>query len=515
MDEVNENCEDIAEVIQVAGGEVGKPGGAKSGVQSSSFVAAGVPRHEAGEETDWTTVQKRVTRGPSRQRKVLADKGPLKQNTFQFYADKSKKCELETPIQIYEDKNDQVDEIKQLRQLVLQILRQNDEFKNEQIKSAESLIKLQEQVGKLLEVQAQDKTTIRSLQETNAKLHQDHQQATQTTWATIASKIPAQDSTEAVKAAIEGDPCSIIIFINAWKGDHRDFDAIKDACQRSISGIKALNGVEIAYLRPLPNDKISVVFRDQDMAEKARQHPLWLSKALLQSRLKGEQWYPIKCDMVAKQAVLLAESTEGCVIKRDVEANFRQENSNVERDCAVRKVRWLSRANADKATGSLVLWLKSKRAADHVIARGTAIFGSCGAFCSPCLQMDNQGPCYRCNTYGHMQANCKRAVKCGICSKGHATRSCINKEEPKCPACAGAHVIMDSRKCPRHLRHARRPPADMASQSSTSSGNDTRQKGPQKGPEKGKATALTTSEPAVENSTWADEMDATPDLIPC
>ncbi|KAF4547021.1 Hypothetical protein D9617_69g078000 [Elsinoe fawcettii] len=289
MDKVNENCEDIAEVIQVAGGEVGKPGGAKSGVQSVSFVAAGVPRHEAGEETDWTTMQKRVTRGAGRQRKILADKGPLKQNIFQFYADKSKKCEPETPIQIYEDKSDQVEELRQLRDLVLQMVQQLAEVKEEQGKMIKFLDQLHGQVKELLDLQAKDKAIIQSLEEAKTRLRKDHHQASQASWAKVvsgrtastgvettsdaygkSSELPISRSSGVRRPRAEDDPTAITVITSKWIGDCRDYNTIKEICQATISSFKALKGVKISFLRPLPNDKISFVFSDRATTDKAR-----------------------------------------------------------------------------------------------------------------------------------------------------------------------------------------------------------------------------------------------------
>jgi len=148
--------------------------------------------------------------------------------------------------------------------------------------------------------------------------------------------------------------------------------------------------------------------------------------------MKGEQWYHNKCAMVAKQAVLVSETTEKAVIRMDVEANFRKDNSNPERDCTVKKVRWLSKVNPSKSTGSARTWLKNSQAAEHLLQRGTATYSACGVFVTEYVSINDQGPCYRCSTYGHMQANCRRSVRCGICSKGNSTRDRTNRDNPKC-----------------------------------------------------------------------------------
>ncbi|CAH0002273.1 unnamed protein product [Clonostachys byssicola] len=55
--------------------------------------------------------------------------------------------------------------------------------------------------------------------------------------------------------------------------------------------------------------------------------------------------------------------------------------------------------------------------------------------------------CFRCAQPSHMASTCKRAKKCGYCSKDHAHRECDRLGPIKCPHCSGAHVAW-SRDCP-------------------------------------------------------------------
>ena len=53
--------------------------------------------------------------------------------------------------------------------------------------------------------------------------------------------------------------------------------------------------------------------------------------------------------------------------------------------------------------------------------------------------------CFRCQRFGHHQANCARPQVCGVCSGLHETRLCLDRfkaKEPvthRCPNCSGAH----------------------------------------------------------------------------
>ena len=84
-------------------------------------------------------------------------------------------------------------------------------------------------------------------------------------------------------------------------------------------------------------------------------------------RVQGEKWYPVKCDMVAKQAVLDRTATDDKTLSRTVCENFSKDNQAEGIDFTVTKVPWLSKADYKKKVGSLVIWLKSKFAADHLL----------------------------------------------------------------------------------------------------------------------------------------------------
>jgi hypothetical protein len=44
-------------------------------------------------------------------------------------------------------------------------------------------------------------------------------------------------------------------------------------------------------------------------------------------RVKGEEWFPVKCDMVAKQAVMNSEAGDGKTLKKDVCQAFTKDNA--------------------------------------------------------------------------------------------------------------------------------------------------------------------------------------------
>jgi len=129
--------------------------------------------------------------------------------------------------------------------------------------------------------------------------------------------------------------------------------------------------------------------------------------------------------------------------------NFSKDNKAEGIDFTATKAHWLSKVDYKKKVGSLVIWLKSKLAADYLLKSGTAIFGATGAYCSKWDLREKELPCFNCQKYGHKQAECKSAVKCAYCSRAHSRFVCP-RTELKCPLChASGHSSMDW-QCPQH-----------------------------------------------------------------
>jgi hypothetical protein len=251
---------------------------------------------------------------------------------------------------------------------------------------------------------------------------------------------------------MQDDPRTITINTFRVEGEKDDFNVVREKFQRSIDSFQVLEGVRIECLRPLPGKRINVVFRTETEARTAREHKQWVTTAMPTARVKGETWYPVKCDMVSKEAVGKIGEDNKLTLKPEVCTKFKDDNSEEGLDFTAHQARWLSKQNPNKRTGSLVIWLKNKLSAEHLLRKGQVLFGAYGAFCSQYHSAPDDGPCYDCNSYGHKQSHCKKPAKCGICSEKHQTRDCTNRDKPKCPACTGPHPIFD-RRCIRHPRH--------------------------------------------------------------
>jgi len=203
-----------------------------------------------------------------------------------------------------------------------------------------------------------------------------------------------------------------------------------------------MQGCKIRSLRPLAGERVGVVLETEENAERARKHPTWHQAAMPGARIQSEQWYPVKFDGVAKQAVLDNEINDDRTLHKDVCDTFKAQNSGPDLDCAAHMARWISKPNPLKRTGSLVLWLKSQLSAERLIRIGTAIFGATDAHCAKWERPSTaDGPCFKCSKYGHKQHNCTRPISCGICTGMHNMRECTNQEKPRCSACSGNHTV--------------------------------------------------------------------------
>jgi hypothetical protein len=90
----------------------------------------------------------------------------------------------------------------------------------------------------------------------------------------------------------------------------------------------------------------------------------------------------VKCDMVTKQAVIDEKAADDKTLRTTVCQDFSKDNVVEGHNFTAMKAHWLSKADASKKVGSLVIWLKNKLAADYLVRNGTAIFGATGAYCS-------------------------------------------------------------------------------------------------------------------------------------
>lgn len=149
--------------------------------------------------------------------------------------------------------------------------------------------------------------------------------------------------------------------------------------------------------------------------------------------------------MVAKSAMIDPAVDGERTLRKQVCSKFAVDNRSEDVDFTVMKARWLSKVGPWKKTGSLVVWLKSKLAADSLLKSGEGIFGgwACWAYCSRYEPDTADKLCFDCNTHGHLQGKCRKTTRCGKCAGEHANWECRNEGRAKCALCAGSHRSSD------------------------------------------------------------------------
>ena len=155
------------------------------------------------------------------------------------------------------------------------------------------------------------------------------------------------------------------------------------------------------------------------------------------ARILRDELYPVKVDNVNRLAVLdeLGDTRAG------VAEAFGREN-----DVQVAKVAWLSKRDAPKAYGSMVVYMTKASDAKKVLHEGFFYAGGESGYTGPFERRPRPEQCYNCQEIGHKAFQCSKAQVCGKCAReGHHHSRC-SELIPKCALCDGPHEAF-SRTC--------------------------------------------------------------------
>jgi hypothetical protein len=447
-------------VIQKGGGEVGKPGVELAGSQGPADADAGAPSPEVVVDAEargrgggpWERVTRRKTKAASAPGTSLQLAKTAR--VFAASSELERKRKAEQSL---------ADQIAALREMVLQLIKgqeaQREQADTERVSQKQEVEELKAVIQTLrqeTERQSRATSALEALSEKSARTptySQAAQAGPQQAIVVQKTTVPSSQEGRLSTGLARTDERAVNIDTGRTKAEKTDFAVVKERLQSGLDKAKVTEGLKIDFLRPGPGDRIEVVFKDKEQADKARKHTRWATGEMPGTRVRGEEWYPIKCDMVAKQMVMDGEAGDGKTLKKDVCQAFTKDNARDGHDFTAMKVHWLSKADLTKKVGSLVIWLKSKLAAEHLLQSGTAIFGATGAYCSKWERREDNFPCFNCNKYGHKQASCTAAPKCALCSGKHSRLNCPRPTELCCPACnKEGHSVFDW-KCKLHPNH--------------------------------------------------------------
>jgi hypothetical protein len=453
MNKGTESFEIQSECIRVEGGDVGRLAPRFGTGTGAASVNVGMPSPNTGVLGVDDGGYQVVTRGRGKKGnngKASATVGKSIDFHFEQPVEASKKRRVEEQIGDATRGASVSEQIQGLKNLIVRLIDQNEEREEEarkQVREIQALRQEMEDMKKLLQQNNSGKATYAATLIAGK----------QNVQATDNRRSPKQDSPDqSQRMRVEDDKCAITINTSRFKGEKTDFVMVKAALQQGIDTIATLQGIKIRCLRQLPGERINVVFATEAEAKKSKEQSGWLNVAMPEASVKSEAWYPVKCDMVSKQAVLDATVEGGRSLRKEVCTEFAVDNQTDNIDFTAMKASWLSKMDPWKKTGSLVVWLKNKVAADHLLKTGQALFGggAYGAFCSRYEPSTADKICFNCNAYGHLQGACRRATRCGKCTGAHQTRDCRSQDPPKCAVCAGGHRSSDW-ACKRHPYHRR------------------------------------------------------------
>ena len=139
------------------------------------------------------------------------------------------------------------------------------------------------------------------------------------------------------------------------------------------------------------------------------------------ARILRDELYPVKVDHVNRLAVLddLGEIRSGAA-----EA-FSEEN-----DAGVAKIAWLSKKDAPKAYGSMVVYLTKSSDAHRLLSEGFFYAGGESGYTATFERRPLTNQCYNCQQVGHKAYQCSKPQVCGKCAKeGHHHSACDGPHE--------------------------------------------------------------------------------------
>jgi hypothetical protein len=353
-----------------------------------------------------------------------------------------------------------VDQVAALCEMVIQLVKSQGEQKAHYRKQEFAFEKQSELLKELVKKSQDQQGTITSLQATIDKnmVKPSYCEVTKGGRNKVTVEMQVVTKTGRTQANQTSDHSmvderTVSLYTGRTKAEKTDYTVVKQKPQHGLDKAKVTEGLKIQFLRPGPGERIDVVFRDKKQAEKARKHTGWATGQSPGTRVKGEECFPVKCDMVAKLAVMDRAVADGRTLRHTLCQDFSKENIAEGIDFTAMKVHWLSKIDVVKKVGSLVIWLKNRLAANHLLGSGTAIFGATGAYCSKWEKRDDNLPCFNCNKYGHEQASCKAAPKCALCSGQHSRRNCTQPTKLKCPACSKEGRSVFDWHCQLHPNH--------------------------------------------------------------
>ena len=184
-------------------------------------------------------------------------------------------------------------------------------------------------------------------------------------------------------------------------------------------------------------NRLRIIGRNEEEVKKIKD--IVEAKKTPGTRVLRDQLYPVKVDNIKRTAVI---DHEGKVLPGAVEA-LGQEN-----DVQIAKLAWLSRKDAAKAYGSMVVYVTKLGDARRLLNDSFFYAGGESGYTGIFERRMRPEQCYNCQKIGHKAFQCKNPQVCAKCAKeGHHHGGC-SEVVAKCVLCGGPHESF-SRNCQR------------------------------------------------------------------
>ena len=179
---------------------------------------------------------------------------------------------------------------------------------------------------------------------------------------------------------------------------------------------------------PRNTHRIRVACRDEDELQHVKEAA---QKVVVRGvRVLRDQLYPVKVDNANRTAVI---DQDGNVLPGAAEVLGK------ENDVHIAKIAWLSKKDAGKAYGSMVVYVTKGSEATRLLQE--QYFHVAGESGYTEVFEPRYGPkqCYKCQELGHKAFSCAKAQVCAKCAQGGHHHSECQATIPKCVPCGGPH----------------------------------------------------------------------------
>lgn len=172
------------------------------------------------------------------------------------------------------------EQIRSLKSLIVQLIDQNEDRQEEIEKQRQEIGGLRRGMEEMRKLPQQG-STAKTAKATYATVTATGVQSAQ--MSSTARSLGREGSTLSQRVHVEDDKCTITINTSRFKGEKADFVLVKAALQRGIDTIAILQGIKIKCLRPLPGERINIVFATEAEAKRAKERRAEGCKGLAES----------------------------------------------------------------------------------------------------------------------------------------------------------------------------------------------------------------------------------------